>query len=539
MIKSSESDDAIELSQTTLALLDTLKATPKKIRPTEGDAYEVSQTVTFLGVLYEKLRNAVEFNDEHLIRRMAIARILRRRLAINLVGKGEGESLIRELLWGNYIPKRSIGIRQVENFQKIIDDYLFLLKEIHSSHTIKNKQQLYDIVVDLMSCELEEMLSYTETYRASAYLYFFFHVFREKITIKGISEDDKNTFFYMAAESALLKNDIVFIRYHLFTIHSGPLSQLPRSEIKKIAEKFHVFYKESDRILKNPYSDKLTKFARRQAAPFRVLYHVLDKDDINEKDILTSKTRLEKYISAVCSTKYKEISTKLNSAAVRSITYIFLTKMILVLIIELPLSKIVFNDVAIIPLAVNTLFPPFLMGLIVSFINPPTEDNTKRIYARIVDIINKDPSFETAKITFSLSDTIRRPTLFIIFSLLYITLFSLIFAGIYVLLEAVHFNIISKAIFIFFISVVAFFGYRIRQTPKEYILESKTNLIISLFTFLFLPIIYVGKVLSSQIARINLYIVFFDTLIEAPFKFFIDIFEEWSRFVKARKDELI
>ncbi len=538
MNNASEQDDTIELSQTTVALLDALKKTPKKILPPEGESYEVSQAVTFLGVLYENLRNAVEFSEEHLIRRMAIGRILRRRLGINPDGKGEGENLVRELMWGNYIPKGSIGTDKVANVQKIIDDYVFLFSEVKKSHTIKNNQQLYDIVTDLLSCEIEESLSYVETYTTSAYLYFFYHILREKILIKEISDDDKDTFFYMASESALLKNDPIFIRYHLFIINFGPLNELSREQIKKIAGNFHIFYKESDRIMKNPYNEKLVKYAQRQAAPFRILYHILENAD-DPKEVFSSRTKLNNTITKVCNDKYKEIGAKLNAAAIRSIIYIFFTKMILVLLVELPLSQLIFNEVSLMTLGINTLFPPVLMGLIVSVINPPSQDNTKHIYARSVDILNKDPSFETTKIEFSTSRRERRPTLFILFSVMYIILFTLIFGGIYTVLDMLNFNILSKTIFIFFISVVTFFAYRIRQMPKEYILESEGNPIISLITFLFLPIIYVGKVLSKSMSRINLFILFFDTLIEAPFKVFIDVFEEWSRFVKARKDELV
>ena len=39
--------------------------------------------------------------------------------------------------------------------------------------------------------------------------------------------------------------------------------------------------------------------------------------------------------------------------------------------------------------------------------------------------------------------------------------------------------------------------------------------------------------------RQNIFIIIFDSLIEAPFKFFIEVIEEWTRFIKARKDELI
>jgi hypothetical protein len=119
MSNSEKNSPAIKLSQTTRALLDALSSAPKYTAPPEGEAYEVSQTVTFLGVMYEKLRNAIEFNEEHLIRRIAISRILKRRLSINLLGKGEAESLIRELMWGNYLRKRSIGNHQVKEVQNI------------------------------------------------------------------------------------------------------------------------------------------------------------------------------------------------------------------------------------------------------------------------------------------------------------------------------------------------------------------------------------------------------------------------------------
>ncbi|KXK10910.1 MAG: hypothetical protein UZ22_OP11002000537 [Microgenomates bacterium OLB23] len=278
-------------------------------------------------------------------------------------------------------------------------------------------------MVDLLGCEIEETLNKTETYKISAYLYYFYQVLRNKVAIQEINEDDKNTFFYVAAEQALLKNDEVFIRYHLFTINFGPLSQLTREKIEKVAANFHVFYKESERILNNPYNEKLTKFARRQAAPFRVLHQILDKDISSATQTLSDRNILQMEVTAICSNKYKEIAKKLNAAAFRSIVYIFFTKMILVLLIELPLSRLVFGEVHMLSLAVNTLFPPVLMGLIVSFINPPTDDNTKRIFGRIVDIIDKDPSFEGAAVNFTLQDTARRPMLLVIFSLIYATIF--------------------------------------------------------------------------------------------------------------------
>ena len=108
-----------------------------------GEPIEVSDTVSFLAFLYEKLRNAVEFSEEHLIRRIAITRILKRRLSIKPTGEGEGENLIRELLWGRYI-KRDYGTTiQAQQAQKIIDTYLKLQDKIHQEGQVKSKQSIF------------------------------------------------------------------------------------------------------------------------------------------------------------------------------------------------------------------------------------------------------------------------------------------------------------------------------------------------------------------------------------------------------------
>lgn len=306
----------------------------------------------------------------------------------------------------------------------------------------------------------------------------------------------------------------------------------------KIARNAHEDAFQINTAIRNPYAEKLFKFAKKQAAPFRILYQIIDNHPSDSKDILSNRETLIAEIESVCDAKYKETGTKLRSAAVRSIIYIFLTKMVFVLILEFPLTRYIFGVVDYVPLGINTIFPAIFMGIIVSFINPPSHRNTQRIISRIVDIIDENQDYETKAELFKARET-SSPTLLFSFTVIYLLLFTLVFGGIYVFLEYLDFNFISKGIFIFFISVVAFFGYRIRQTSKEYVLETSSNIITSFFGFLFLPILSLGKFLSSQISRINVFIILFDYIIETPFKLLIDIFEEWSRFVKARKDELI
>lgn len=535
------SRDSIELSQMAEALIDSLQVRSKPKAPLEGEQYMVSETVSFFGFAYEKIRNAVEFNEEHLIRRLAIARILRRRLAINPKGIAEGENLAREILWGRYLPADQLSMTDIDLFQKIIDSYIAFFHKIKETHRISNVDTLNDIIFDLLSTEIEEALNSDVTAKKAAEMYFFYQTLVRKVRIEGESEETRDTYFYVAAEKALAKNDTAFIMYHLFVLRYGVLHTMSPEQIDATAREFHTYLSDSTKILNNEYDEKLTKFAKKQSAPFRILYSLLDKhpDEDQQRKIITSSASLKEAVQAVCEDRYKLTTLKLRNAAVRSITYIFLTKMILVLIFEIPVTRIIYGELHMLPIGINTLFPPVLMAIIVSIISPPSSQNTHRIFGRIVDILDSDPGFETKTTVIAQDGRSRRPILLLGFTLIYLLVFFTVFMGIYILLDLLGFNIISKAIFIFFISVVAFFGYRIRQTAKEYVLEMEGNVIISFITFLFLPILYLGKFLSKQVARINLFIILFDYIFEAPFKFVIEIVEEWSRFLKARKDELV
>lgn len=531
--------ESIELSPLTEALLGSLERIRRKKAPLEGERFEVSQTVSFFGFVYERIRNSIEFNDEHLIRRLSIARVLRRRLEINKTGKGEGENLARELMWGRYISSDTITRSDIKDIQHIIDSYIYFASVIKNSSTNKKRTGItYNMLIDFMSSEIEESLNIDTTERNNLYLYYFYQTLRKKIHIPKLTDEEQDRYFYVAAERAYSKNDFAFIRYHLFSLKYGPLSECNKETIQKIARNAHEDAFQINTAIRNPYAEKLFKFAKKQAAPFRILYQIIDNHPSDSKDILSNRETLIAEIESVCDAKYKETGTKLRSAAVRSIIYIFLTKMVFVLILEFPLTRYIFGVVDYVPLGINTIFPAIFMGIIVSFINPPSHRNTQRIISRIVDIIDENQDYETKAELFKARET-SSPTLLFSFTVIYLLLFTLVFGGIYVFLEYLDFNFISKGIFIFFISVVAFFGYRIRQTSKEYVLETSSNIITSFFGFLFLPILSLGKFLSSQISRINVFIILFDYIIETPFKLLIDIFEEWSRFVKARKDELI
>ena len=81
-------DEPIQLSKFTQALLSAVNSIKSPAIPDDFSKLSVSQTVSFVALVYEKVRNAVEFREEHLVLRAAIERILKRRLSLNPDGKG-------------------------------------------------------------------------------------------------------------------------------------------------------------------------------------------------------------------------------------------------------------------------------------------------------------------------------------------------------------------------------------------------------------------------------------------------------------------
>jgi hypothetical protein len=75
--------------------------------------------------------------------------------------------------------------------------------------------------------------------------------------------------------------------------------------------------------------------------------------------------------------------------------------MLLAIVLEGPLSQYFFGEVEWISIAINSLFPPFFMLVIILFNKVPDEENTRRIFQRIVDILDADESFEKKNRSYS------------------------------------------------------------------------------------------------------------------------------------------
>lgn len=498
----------------------------KKLETTE-ETIKTTEAASALAVAYEAARNAVEFRSEHLIRQAAIVRILRRRLFLGQSSEKVAPLLVRELVWARYLKNDNVPVSKSDEIEDIIVKY----KSVFSLVTDNNTREW---LLNLAGCEIEECLVF------NPYPQLLINLVNEtlqpRIKIEGIeNEKDKEIQIYIAVERAFAKNSETYISYHLL---KGLYSSWFDKNIANLKEEYIRLLdikREIDRNLQYPLGVNVKREVSKMSAPFNTLREMVIR---NPNEFLKDIENREKFngkVEELLMILYAENRGKSVRASTRSIIYIFLTKMVLGLALELPFDLFL-GRTNYIALVINLLFPPSLMFLLNARIRMPGEDNTKKILERLNEYLYSEKVTQLTLIkTHKKAKTIFEKVFLLIYSILFVGTFVFIVWG----LGRLHFNIVSQAIFIFFLCVVSFFAYRVRTISKDYIYqEQKEGILSSLVDFLFLPIVRVGQWLSSQIAKLNVLGFIFDFIIEAPLKAFLAVLEEWVHFVRAKKEEI-
>jgi len=107
------------------------------------------------------------------------------------------------------------------------------------------------------------------------------------------------------------------------------------------------------------------------------------------------------------------------------------------------------------------------------------------------------------------------------------------------ILDLLHFNIFSKLIFLLFLSLVSFFGIKMRNKITELVvIDRSQNPIFFLVNLFILPFLNAGHWLSEKFSKINVFVFILDFIIEAPFKIFLEVIEDWLAFLREKKDEM-
>jgi len=511
-----------------------------------GEKVKVNNVIGTAALVYEKVRNAIDYQEEHLLFKNAIHRILKRKLIFEKVilenylldkfhHENVAKQLVQELIRAGYV-KGAVFIKKVEDVDKIIQKYNLLITKIKEVDG-KISKKTFRYFLEIAAVEIEAVLIPAD--KEKALINAMFSVYNKHFDLfdQDVDEKQKELQTYLACHKVLFKWDHSMLSYLLLTLYYPKWKNADEELINKIANKSDKVVTEINKQITHPLQRQILKILQKKAIIFWVIQDVLEKNPKTAKQIFADQELLESEVKKAINRRYKGVRVKLRRGVVRSIIYVFFTKMTLALALELPMDYYLAGVINYTSLAINVIFPPFLMFVVAILIRMPKKENTTKIIAEINKISFKQKDVKNYKIKVL---RIRGGVVRFIFNLIYALSFVFSLMIIFWGLNQLEFNFFSSLIFVLFLTLVSFFGIKIRRPVQELLaIDKRENIIGSIIDFFALPFVSMGRWMSGKFSKINFMAFFLDFIIEAPFKLLIEVFEDLFGFIREKKEEVM
>lgn len=488
----------------------------------------VNKVVKSAASLYEKMRNTIDFKEEHLLRRGAIQRIMTRRLSFKQSSKDISKGIVYELVQTGYLKNDSVNKDSVKKISVIIEKYLSIIEPLD-----KKEQEYY---LAIASAEIEEEVVSHDKEEALL-------LAMKKNICHDIEKNENKKVdsvqLLIAMRKVFLKSDLATLRFFLWTIHYPSWTSINADYVRLTADtkKINGIVRKIESDLKKKKNTKLTKTLKPYNPIFIIMQKIIDQKAKSVEDIFIHPQKLNNVSKNLIEEHYASIKSKLHGSIIRAVLFILVTKMVVGILVEVPYEIYFLGHLNWFTLAINLLFPPLLMFVSASLIKIPGEKNTDKLTEKIKYTVyarEKSEDIES-RVKFSPSMPMTA-SLKVIYGLMFVIIFGLTIW----LLVSLGFNIVSGFLFFFFISVVSLLALRIRLSAKDLlVVKEKEGTVSNLIDFLLLPFLRIGYWLAAKFEGVNFFLFFLDFIIEAPFKLFLEVASSWIDFVKEKKEELI
>ena len=477
-----------------------------------GESVDQTDAVSQIARIYEIARNALEYRAQHLVRRAAIERILKRQMVFDHSPIHLAAQLRQELQWARYI---SYAELDRVNWSKI--------ENIISKHASENAPE-HAWLVGLISAEIEDEINPNPDY--SRFTYFAFHSLRQIIKA---DETDLDLLLFVAVDKLYAQSDEQQISFHLYQLIS---SQAPGNTLGETYRQFHL-------ARSNPLLNPLTAVVRKHIGPLVLIRDMYFAQPAEFAAWLQNADIFKTQADQVLGKQLSLLQGRISTAAFRSLLYIFLTKVILGVGIEIPVELALRGKINYPILAVNLLSPVAIMWLLT--LNIKLTDRTQRqlLIDRSWQIMS---NFEAKPLENDFVYTLRQHTSswgLGLFYALYTLLFGFVYWVIYQTLSFIGFSFLNVVVFIFFVGIVSFFAVFIRQNSQVYQYKRHNTGKTGFLDLLLLPFVVLGSWVSKGVAQLNFLAFFFDFILEAPIKLLLKVLDGWAQFLSFKRDEVV
>src|SRR3989344_3545668 len=281
-----------EISKAKKKLISNYKSWRKSLQPKEGVALiHVDEVVSKVATFYEKMRGVIDWREEHLLRKTALERILKRRMFLKRDGKEISEPLVHELIRGGHFPNDAIPESKIQEIQKSIDKYVYIMENTPQVSGKGAKSQLFDWLLGIAACEVEEILA--PPIRETAIMDFMLERMSERIEVKAntiisrsMPADEKDTQIYIAIQKALFKLDPPIINYNLLKKWHPDWTNLPQDKLEQTAKDIYSVCEKLEKNLKHSLGEKFYAICERYDTAYLILGDIIAAEPAEIENIL-------------------------------------------------------------------------------------------------------------------------------------------------------------------------------------------------------------------------------------------------------------
>ena len=536
-----------ELSQQTKNLITKYDLWQKSLKPKEVKTIHVDEVASKVAAFYEQIRTIIDWKEEHLMRRAAIIRKLKRRfldLEMNdFSTESIAEPLVLELIRGGYFANDRVEESKISDVKKIIEKYVFILKNNPEYKKGKTGVQFYTRLIEIAACEIEETLA--PSIKEMALIDYMFELMQERIKVSEViyernllKKEEKDTQIYIAVQQSLFKLDNPIISYNLIKYKYPYWDNPSQEELLKISQNIYKILQAVEIDLFHPLGKKFYTICEKYDTPYLLIGDVLSNEDLEKtsKEI-QEPSSFEGLIRNAYSKRLQDLKAKIKRAALYYTTSIFITKILSLVILEFVLIRILFNSqLSPLSLIADILIPTILMVILVLTVRRPSRKNLNLVIIETMKI-----AYQKEKIdTYEIKTARQRGFITKLFlSLIYLLGAAISIGFIYWIFNYFNFPITSIIINFIFIALILFAGTAIQKRSQELTVEEEGEGVLGFISdILFLPIADTGRWLSNTWKQYNAIAAFFSALIDMPFSAFVEFLERWRYFLKEKKEEM-
>ncbi len=526
------------VSDATRRYLDQISSLSKTQSEPDTPVVHVDYVASKIASLYEKLRQVIDYQEDHLLRRNTVERILKRRLLLSLDSEEVAEPLVFELIRGGYFANDKIPETKIGEVKQVLAKYIFLMDSLPNVSS-GEKRDLSDWLKSLGSSEIEEKLAPQE--KQDALLNYMVREMSDRLVFaENIVLDDRlrKELIFVACERTLLKADPIMLNWGLLKMKFPEFANSPGVEyLTGFSQNLLQIKKQINEAITHPLIKRIMRRTYRFSPVFLLLQDVAIENANDLNKAFENQESLQHWLRFFYDKRHRELKRNNRTWGFRWILSILLSKMFLAFLMEVPYDRYTgnFSPVAA---SINLFVPPFLMFLIVASIRLPKEQNKNIVCSDALKTVYQEQDRQTILVEKPLE---KRGLGAIFVRFIFFLISLLVFGGVIYLLLRVSFSWLSIVIFLAFFSLIAFSGMRIEAATKQLKggdREKEDDIVSFLADVFFLPFRSVGKWLSKQLQRYNLIILMLNLFFEAPLQIFFEFVEDWRNFLKKKKEDM-